>query len=910
MALPIPVVVELWLNAAWTAITSLVYHRDQPTITRGSGGEGSPVERSVLRFTANNRSGNLSPRNPTGTWYGQLGRNTPCRLRLSSGGPPGYLLQHDDGRANTPDTANLSITGDIDIRVDITPEHWDRAQGLANKLLNPTDRSWAFYLNADSTLGFTWSADGSALLTATSTAAVSPPASGRLALRVTLDVVNGANKTVTFSTATNMDSSFSQLGSAVTTAGNTSIFNSAANLEIGGAQGVVADDLTGRLYGFQMYASLNGTLLRADVDLSDEEPGPGPFTDGSGNVWTLVADASIVRPDIRFSGELSDLPQRWEASGRDVYVPVEASGVLRRLGQGRAALKSTLYRANTSATFNPLAYWPCEDESGASEFASAVGGPPLGIIYGTPTFSSFTDFKCSAPLPLMATSEWLGKVPPYTGNGTVQIWFLLAVPTAGAVNNGVLLSAHTTGTVAKWNVRYGTGGTLTLLAFDGDDTQLMTSGAIGFDLDGKLVRVEIALDQNGANIDWAVTIIEVGSTVLFGLSGTLNSQTISRCHKIGVNPGHHHDDVAIGHISVDDEWRFLTTYADELKAFGGEVAGRRVERLCEEEGVVFRGVGDLDATTAMGPQLPNQLLDLLRECADADGGVLYEPRDFLGLAYRGRADLCNQDALLALDYTAGHLTELEPVDDDQNLRNDITVQRLEGASARAVKASGALSVLAPPNGVGIYDEQVTLNLAADSQCADMAGWRLARGTVDEARYPAITCNLIRPVFQASSALYQTVLDVEVGDRVTVDNAPAWLPPDLISQLAIGFEETIAQRTLTVRVICQPETPFGLAGVYEPIGGTDSRYSSDATTTTEALDTTETGVDVSTPSGPVWTHVDGDYDIVIGGERMTVTAVTGAGAAQTLTVTRSVNGIVKSHSTGAVVELFRPAVYVP
>ena len=42
--------------------------------------------------------------------------------------------------------------------------------------------------------------------------------------------------------------------------------------------------------------------------------------------------------------------------------------------------------------------------------------------------------------------------------------------------------------------------------------------------------------------------------------------------------------------------------------------------------------------------------------------------------------------------------------------------------------------------------------------------------------------------------------------------------------------------------------------------------------------------------------------------MTVTAVTGTGVSQTLTVTRSVNGIVKAHSSGVALDLAAPSYY--
>ena len=904
-ATPLGITAELYLSGAWTNLTTLVYGRDDLVVTRGRSGEGSEVERSVCKATANNRSGNLSPRNPIGTYYGQLGRNTPMRVRLTPG-PPGYLLMpvEVDG-AITPDSANLSITGDIDIRVDVRFDDWDTFGGLANKYGAPGQISWAFYKQADGTLRLAWSADGTAVITKTSTAAVTVPASGRLALRVTLDVDNGAaGNDVKFYTADTITGSWTQLGATVTTAGVTSIFDSTTAVQIGRSN--VGTGMVGRLYAFKMYASLNETLLRADANLSDEEPGPGPFTDAQSLVWTLAADASIVRPDIRFSGELSDLPQRWDVSGRDVYVPLEASGILRRLGQGASPLKSALYRGYTRLATPPKAYWPCEDGEGATELASALGGPPMTFQGGTPDLASHTGFKCSSPLPTFNGSQWTGIVPAYSGTGSIQVFFLMQVPVAGALDEEGIIAVYTSGTAQRWSILYDSAGTgnLRIIATDAGGTELLNS-SINFAVNGKLLRVDLELQQNGANIDWALETLEVGASAIGGAGGTVNTQTISRCTAVVMNAGGDHTTIACGHISVHDNIRDLFGLAAELNAHNGETAGRRVERLCSEEAIVFRGIGGLDAAAAMGPQLPQELVALLRECADADGGVLYEPRDLLGLAYRTRDSLCAQSALLELDYDAKHLSSIEPTDDDQQTRNDITCKRVDGASARAVKESGALSVLAPPGGVGRYDEEVTLNLQADGQLQDMAGWRLHLGTVDEARYPVLGLDLARSVFVASSTLALAAQDLDVGDRLTVADTPAWLPPDDISQLAQGFTEVLGNFTHRIAIVCAPETPFGQAGVYDA-----SRYSSDGSTLAEDLTTTETGVDVATPLGPLWTHADGDFDILIGGERMTVTAVTGATSPQTFTVTRSVNGVVKTHLTGAAVELFQAAVYVP
>ena len=80
---PRDTVVELFVNGGWTDITSDVYARDGLTITRGGRDETSRIEPSSCRFTLNNRSGNYSPRNVSGVYYGSVGRNTPLRVSIN-----------------------------------------------------------------------------------------------------------------------------------------------------------------------------------------------------------------------------------------------------------------------------------------------------------------------------------------------------------------------------------------------------------------------------------------------------------------------------------------------------------------------------------------------------------------------------------------------------------------------------------------------------------------------------------------------------------------------------------------------------------------------------------------------------------------------------------------------------------
>ncbi|MFC7380896.1 hypothetical protein [Sphaerisporangium rhizosphaerae] len=611
-----------------------------------------------------------------------------------------------------------------------------------------------------------------------------------------------------------------------------------------------------------------------------------------------------VGTDIRFVGEVSSWPSRWDITGQDVWVPIEAAGILRRLGQGSTALKSTLYRGMTypEATSPPVAYWPCEDAPGATSLASGIGGPPMKIV-GSPKIGAYTNFIASEPIPLMNNAEFTGDVPTYTVTGQTQVRFLLAVPQSGATDGQTICRIRTTGTAQLWHLNYKSGGALQLQAF-ADNGGVLDSGAVTFNINGKLLRVSIELGQSGANVNWNMLTLEVGQPSGLQFNGTLNGQTVGQATKIVISPQGGLSDVAVGHVSVQNSISSLFDLAGQMAAWNAEKAGRRIERLCAEEGIPFVSTDNLDNTIAMGPQRSTTLLELLTDAAETDMGILYEPRTVLGLAYRTRESLYNQPVDVALNYAAKQLSPpLEPVDDDQATRNDITVSRYNGSSARVTQEAGPLSAADPPAGVGRYDESVTINNQYDAHLLDHASWRLHVGTVDEARYPTVTMNLTSPALSSNAPLTASIVALDIGDRITISNQPAWLPPGLISLLAWGYSETLEPFGWEITANCAPESPWQVA-VYD----TD-RYGTDYSTLTSSITSSATSFSVTTNTGPKWTIAAGDFplDIMIGGERMTVAGVSGTGTTQTFTVTRSINGVVKSHSAGESVCLFKPAI---
>jgi hypothetical protein len=312
----------------------------------------------------------------------------------------------------------------------------------------------------------------------------------------------------------------------------------------------------------------------------------------------------------------------------------------------------------------------------------------------------------------------------------------------------------------------------------------------------------------------------------------------------------------------------------------------------------------------MGPQPNATLPELLAEAATTDGGILYEPPDVFGLGYRTLANLTNQAPALVLDFAAGELAaQPEPTFDDQNVRNDVTVTDAGGGSASAQLETGRLSVAEPPEGVGRYEYPVEVNVYDESQIDERASWELAQGTVGLERFPLVTLRLDSAAFTADSALTADALGLRIGDRIVIANLPDH--PDDVSLLVIGLVEDIGSHDHTIVLNCVPEQ-LHQVGIYTHTADED-RYDTAGCELAEALDETETGVDVVTTSGPRWVDTTNDaaefpFDVIVGGERMTVTAISGTTASQTMTVTRSVNGVVKTHAAGADVRLADPAYY--
>ena len=912
-ATPLDALVELQVGGTWTDITADAYTRSPISIECGRSEESVRTNPGKVTLEINNRSGKYSPRNPRSPYYGLIGRNTPIRISVLR--DQSYL--HTTGAlgsgVRTPDAAALDVTGDIDVRFDAALDNW-RTAGVALSVdlvgkwhTTSNQRSWMFQ-SREGKPHLEWSPDGSTVLQADATTTPVVPVSRRMAWRVTLDINNGAGGwTATFYTAPTIAGPWTQLGTPVTGAGTTSIFNSTTELKVGDATNLAFAKPAGQVYAAEVRNGIGGALV-ANPAFTTQTPGATSFTDSTGKVWTVLGTSTITNRYTRFVGEVSSWPSRWDVSGRDVWVPIEAAGILRRLGQGRKSLDSTLRRRIPA--YSPLAYWPCEDDEGATQAYSPIKGvAPLRLTGGW-TFGQDDTLAGSSPLPAVDPGARMrGTVlAPPAGTTQWSVHMLYAVDSAPAAD-AEFLAWTTTGTVRRWRILERTGvGTVQGFAADGTQIVNATVG-IGSDVFTGWQRLQFEAKQDGANVAWSLYWFNIGGEV-GGFSGSV-AGSVGQVTQLDTQFGTNVSGLRIGHVAVLPlgDGTDANAYRDADHGYSTEPATDRMQRLADEESAtvalsVFNGSVPV-ASEPLGPQRPASLLDLLQEAADCDGGILYEDRSSSRLVYRDRRTLYNQAPALVLDYTAeGEVgPPLEPVEDDQRTRNDVTVNRSGGSSSRVVRDTGPLSVQPPPQGVGVYDESVTLNLGADHQTEHIAGWRVHLGTWDEARYPTV-----RLMLHAAPHLIPAFLGLNIGDRVQILTPPEWLPPGPIDLLVQGVAEIIDQYTWDVVLTCTPAGPWNVGVVGDAVLG---RIATDGCTLGGAVSASATSFTLVSSPGPRWIDSAAypsrfPFDLLVGGERVRVTAITGTTLTQTATVTRAVNGISKSHASGAAVQVADPA----
>lgn len=626
------------------------------------------------------------------------------------------------------------------------------------------------------------------------------------------------------------------------------------------------------------------------------------------NTPCRVKVGSVVRGYVEASSLSCDQTPDFRVSpprGR-AWTDLEGGGLLQRIGQWTQPLKSPFREFNERIP-GLAGYWPAEQPRGSRTLVSTV--PGTSVPKGERGFFGFAFDSQHRPLgsaPLMDVGDgaelginFAGDPDPDSTAGWQLSWAARYEP-LGTTEWTPMYWDTTDGTQYALYLKPASGemwiysgrGATPVLAYgasygDYDFTQWTL-----FSLDCQYSGGTSSIWVNWTNADNSESgFIHTDSWA--GPTATLEWWSVTGVGN-DVPPGS-----TMGHVigvntrsSVDADL-FGSDRIEAWTGYLGEIAAIRFARLCDQLGVPYYVSPRWAESAPMGPQPVEAFPEQLREIADTEDGIVHDLLDDGRIRLLCRADRYNQTP--ALDLTPADLPALpREVTDDLPIHNIVTAAQRDGGEVTAEDATGPLGTQPPPDGAGEYRQTVDVNVADTDRLIDVANWWLGKGTVDLPRFPQVVVDLT----PLGSSKIAEVEAVDVGDVITLTGFREYV----IRLYVLGYTEVIETHTRRITFVCAPDQQYDV-GEYD--GG--RRYGSATTTLAEDLTTTETIWDIRTVDpGDVWSTTAG-YDVIVGGEVCTTTNVTAAVLSggywtQTMTCTRSVNGIVKTHATGDQIQI--------
>lgn len=895
-----PLVSELFLGT-WVNVTSLV-ERDN--------GQGIRISRKPLtwaervaptsaNWTFKNESNDLYGRNPNSQYYGLLGRNTQVRHRLR---PVQALFDQitvdswpNTSFGNFPWTNSGGAAGDYDCNGVVGTQTLTSANVIRTSFITPTRSP----LDITVRVLISQVATGAAM---TSWAAIGTDLNNCYFARI----VWNTDSTVRLDLRKNIGGVETNLhpdGDAGETVGTYGI---------------------GISYYIRLQWHTSG-FLRCMAWLSNQNPPTawiistrvrdtdiplasitkaGLFSrreTGNTNVNPVAQFDNFEVNEYRFWGEIPNFSPTRDSTGRMKAVPVTAAGLGQRMQAGTRTLSSALTAAmdglSEDGDIEPVAHWPMEDSAGSTQFGNLRAGGPAFITGDvTPASYNFSGPFGSLPLPLINNGGQIaGTFPPVVvqsdsdGNAIAQVQFVSAIPSTLSANTTFLeiLVPDVGGDhVVKWQIQWdNTFKILSARPFDRTGAQL-TGAALDFGSNPFFYDRPLLFALSIFQVDVGGLVTQQFNASYPGVAGLSGSNVLGSTTTIPVPQSWR----ALG-TSVNSGWPLghvvlytnpaavtspnITSNAAAVDGYNGELSGTRMGRLSRQVNIPFELIGDANDTNACGAQPQGTYFSVMQATADVDQGVLRDGRALFGFEYVTRTALCNQDSQVSFNHGHGSgngdLEQFQVVDDDRTVRNRIIARRTNGSFATAEITDGGTSTAEPPDGIGIYPEDLTWNLATDDQLFPFAGWRALRLGWDEARYPGSAIWRERDAIADVPALSTATLAQDIGDRYTITEPPEDLPPDPLKLMTQGYEELLANFEHRITLDGTAASPYD---VWEA-DGADTRTTDDHVLKT-TVDTTATAWDIINSNRGVQLVSDNAQDgwyWMVEGELVQVTDVT-------------------------------------
>lgn len=644
----------------------------------------------------------------------------------------------------------------------------------------------------------------------------------------------------------------------------------------------------------------------------------GPYYGKLSRYWTPIRFQ--VDPGTgfvnRYFGFINSLPKRWDRSGTDAYMPITCSGPFNRLRK-LGAIRSPLFYSMAGTAPNdyvPLAYWPMEDASTATQFASGLTGGLAVIPAGGIAYAADSTMVGSQALPTFTNGSLVGfPYPAYTDTNQWVAQFTYKMPSSTGAANVIGRWFTPGGTAYRYDLNIepsvGNPDAIFIRVYDVGGTQLTTlststlsgdlTNGVSTDFYGHTFMYTVAVLQHGANVDVWLKIrredqldLEDASVSFAGTDAPVTQGVL----------GSYVDSTVIGHHAIFTDPNFSVVFTDTeaqrngqaMDGHNGELAHVRIARVFGEQRIPYTSAATTSA--ACGPQSIANVLDVATEAAKADGGVVYEHE--FGGAYQSRSERYDKTVRFNLDFAQGHIIDdPQPEDYDLVFHNQWLVGRTNGSTYLATQEGGLAATDV------VYQGQDTqFDVQLDTQLPNLGGYLVRRDSIDEDYWPNFTFSL-----RKSPALIPDWIGFGFGQRANVANPPDAAIVTTIETVVEGWSEKAnsLQWEATLNTSQAAVDDVGIFGPNENVTAFDSQYSTlaaDVTSTATTFTVTDTGTRgwMLKATYPEFFP----FNIIVGGVVYSVTDLTGSLPTFTFTVVRLATD--KAHVAGTPVHVYRPA----
>ena len=662
-------------------------------------------------------------------------------------------------------------------------------------------------------------------------------------------------------------------------------------------------------------AAPKATPATASLRLDNRDDRFNPFNPTSPYYGKLIRNTQIritcvgvVGDTSRFWGEVFAFEPRWTEGRHESYVDIKPSGALRRIVKKGTAPRSYYRSWINTHTLNPRPkyYYPMEDGSDAGTAQAEIGQgsavieladprfpvPNNGNIFGAAKFNDWIPNGAALP------NLWQFRFPCDMRGSTSPSWEMTCLLTFPTNETTAVIVIYTDvgyyyitlyNTFPDW-----TEGNLVILDPNGGSAQalgcignLRDVGPIWFtfraSFSGSVISHYAAIEPV-AESGSVASVLGMGSfarashlyprEMTIAVSNNTASPTTNVQNYLGVK------DVSMSDASAGSAGLSLSYAA--AKGNPGEWTFDRFAAMCAEQGINANPSGN--GSVQMGRRYIQSFESHLEEIlASSQHSGIVESRGANELLLLGTGTYRGN-----IDYTE-LVPKLEPVVDDQMTANIVQYSNSHGVQATLTKSTGPMSTV----DIGPFPDKIEANNWTTSQGLALAAKRLVDGTWQGPRFRSFTVSA-----RAKPGEYSKYRSIDVGDYFGLTGMASAGYPDVLYWKVLHVEESLAHEDHVFTYTAKP----GETDLFAWQIGT-SRI--DVADSTVAVGGSGGTIDVNVPLAK-WLSGSAPFDIMVSGERMTVTAVaTLTSTTQRLTVTRSVNGVVKSTPVGATVHVFPP-----